>query len=136
MNMSVNIKTLTIGSHVSVDGKRVRVCGITKRKIGYHHPDSRPNAHLCYARIHDVEPIPLTTALLEELGFEWRDEYSCWRMKYVEDSWIFIDSREGDAYRYAVYPECGDWRRPVIYAKYLHELEGQLAYYGIELIKD
>lgn len=69
----IDIKTLRIGAHISIGGKRVRVCGITKRKIGYHHPDDRPNAHLRYARIHDVEPISLTPELLTELGFECRD---------------------------------------------------------------
>lgn len=35
--MSVNVKSLRIWSHVLVDGERVRVCGVTRRKVGYLH---------------------------------------------------------------------------------------------------
>ncbi len=139
-NMTANIKTLTIGSHVSVDGKPVRVCGITKRKIGYHHPDERQNAHLHYARIHEVEPVPLTPDLLKELRFEWHEDSSCWR-KY--------QNYDGEDYDWGIYAyncDGGTWCfslylpdfciKPQLYANHLHELEGQLAYYGVELIQD
>lgn len=134
--MSINISQLHIGSHVSVDGKRVRVCGITKRKIGYHHPDSRPDAHLCYARIHDVGPIPLTTALLEELGFEWRDGIHRWMMKCGDTAGLFVEENRSLGYFVDVHSLRYDWRNPLLCVKYLHELEGQLAYYGIELNKE
>ena len=44
--MAVDIRQLTIGS------------------------DGRPDAHLRYARACTVDPTPLTTDLLEEIGFE------------------------------------------------------------------
>ena len=138
--MSIDIKTLRIGSHVSVDCKRVSRCGITKRKIGYHHPNSRPDAHLRYARIHEVEPISLTPELLTEIGFKWRE---------TAGSLCRYQNYDGENYDWGIYicysEERGcmislclkDYRlRPQLYAKYLHELEGQLAYYGVELIPD
>ena len=123
--MTVNIKTLHIGSHVSVDGKRVRVCGITQRKIGYHHPDERPDAHLRYARIHEVEPISITAELLAELGFQYRDN-TYWERWFLGG--FDIERKEGSSYF--------DYNSE-IRLEYLHELE-DLYYliYGQELIKD
>lgn len=131
----INVKNLTIGSHVSVDGKRVRVCGITKRKIGYHHPDSRPDAHLRYARIHDVEPIPLTTALLEELGFEWRESAGSWCISDKKDGYFYATICSDSTCIVTHYPNFGFQSRVV--CTYLHELEA-FAYLiaKTELIKD
>lgn len=137
--MAVDIKQLHFGSHVLVKGERVRVCGITRRKIGYH-ATGKPGEHLRYARLNEVEPITITPDLLEELGFEWRKDSSCWR-KY--------QNYDGVRYDWGIYAygcDSGIWCfslylpnfliKPQLYAKYLHELEGQLAYYGVELIKD
>lgn len=65
----IDLKQLQIGCHVLVEGKMVRVCGITQRKIGYHHPEWRKEAHLCYARDCEVEPILITPELLEKIPF-------------------------------------------------------------------
>lgn len=86
-----------------------------------------------------VEPIPITPALLKELGFEWRKDSSCWR-KYR--------NYDGEHYDWGIYAfsnqtskewcfdlSLPDFKRPRLYAKHLHEIEGQLAYYGVELIK-
>lgn len=68
--MAVDIKQLRIGAHVllSRENKRVRVEGITKRKIGYHMRADKTD-HLAYARLNEIEPIPITSELLVELGF-------------------------------------------------------------------
>ena len=66
--MTINIKTLHIGSHVEYDGKPVRICGITNRKIGYHE-SGKPCERLRYARLNEIEPIPITPELLEKIGF-------------------------------------------------------------------
>lgn len=130
----MNIKELHIGSHVLVDGERVRVCGITKRKIGYH-PVGKSDTHLYYRRLNEVEPIPITPTLLEELGFEWREDSSCWR-KEISEYWVFINGNEERGYRFSLFPPTVDGMRPVLYACHLHEIEGQLAHYGVELIED
>ena len=54
--MSVNVKSLRIGSPVLVDGERVRVCGVTRRKVGYH-PIGKPSLQLrviVKQRLHTV----------------------------------------------------------------------------------
>lgn len=138
----IDVRTLRIGSHVLVDGKRVRVCGITKRKIGYHHPEWRKEAHLCYARLNEVEPIAITPELLTGLGFEWREDSGCW-CKYQNydgehyDWGLYVSGKEDIGWQFSLFLPFEDWRRiPKFYARYLHEIEGQLAYYGVELLKD
>lgn len=123
--MSINISTLHIGSHVLVDGKRVRVCGITKRKIGYHHPGGRKDTHLCYARLNEVEPIRITPELLTEIGFEHKDH------GYFELWWkggFTLTHKPESVY----YTHDGG-----IDVEFLHELESLYCIiYGVELIKD
>lgn len=72
--MAVDVKQLRIGSHVllTCENKRVRIEGITKRKIGYHRRIDRTD-HLAYARLNEIEPIPITPELLGELWFEKED---------------------------------------------------------------
>lgn len=95
-------------------------------------------AHI--AKTDEIEPIPITAGLLKELGFKWRKDSSCWR-KYQN-----YDGERYDWGIYAFYNHISkewcfdlflpDFKRPRLYAKHLHELEGQLAYYSIELIKE
>lgn len=124
----IDIRQIHIGSHVSVDGKRVRVCGITRRKIGYH-ATGKPGEHLRYAKVNEVEPIPLTPELLTELGFHKRfygDTFSQWKncdgvSLLLSDGWN------------AVYLGDLGFAKPI---KHLHEAEAFLALHGVELIKD
>lgn len=62
---------LMIGDWVRVDGTPRKVEAITKKKIGYHRKENEPR--LYYARLHDVEPIPLDEKLVLKLGFTKRD---------------------------------------------------------------
>lgn len=62
---------LMIGDWVLVDGTPRKVEAITKKKIGYHRKENEPR--LYYARIHDVELIPLDEELVLKLGFTKRD---------------------------------------------------------------
>lgn len=51
---------LQIGDYVLVAGTPRRVESITKKKIGYHiNPQTDKRLH--YARLHDVEPLPIKT---------------------------------------------------------------------------
>lgn len=106
----IDIKTLHIGSHVCVGGKRVRICGITKRKIGYH-ATGKPCEHLRYARLDEIEPIPITPELLKELGFAYRDN-SYWERWFIGD--FTIERKE-----HSPYFDYDDNIR----LEYLHELE-------------
>lgn len=130
--MAVDIKTLRIGAHISIGGKRVRVCGITQRKIGYHHPDERPDAHLRYARIHEVEPIAITPGLLEELGFE-EDKTDI--VKRVGGYFIYFHQINNLRLRVSLEEEnCTVYGNTL--CRYLHEAEAFLALHGVELIPD
>ena len=59
---------LSIGNLVCYNGEVVKVEQITKRKIGYH---TKPNeTRMNYARLCEIEPIPITEELLLKNGFE------------------------------------------------------------------
>ena len=67
----ISAHELMIGDFILVDGTPRKVEAITKKKIGYHRKEKEPR--LYYARLHDVEPIPLDEALVLKLGFTKRD---------------------------------------------------------------
>jgi hypothetical protein len=59
---------LRIGNLVMYNGKVVKVEQITKHKIGYH---TKPNeTRMNYARLCEIEPIPITEELLLKIGFK------------------------------------------------------------------
>lgn len=124
--MSVDIKSLRIGSHILVDGKRVRVMAIDalNRMIGInaYQTDDNGVKHPFGYEIEEVEAIPVIPELLKELGFEFR--------KSAGGSWCISDKKGG--YFYATvcsdstcvvthYPDFGFQSRVV--CTYLHELE-------------
>ena len=58
---------LSIGNLVCYNGKVVKVEQITKHKIGYH---TKPNeTRMNYARLCEIEPIPITEEWLTKIGF-------------------------------------------------------------------
>ncbi len=132
--MAVDIKSLRIGSHILVDGKRERVRGLDEDNgLIVRFPAE-------YVLASEVEPIAITPELLKELGFEWRKDSSCWRRYHNYDGvrydWgIYAYDYDGGTWCFSLY--LPDFRiKPQLYGNDLHELEGQLAYYGIELIPD
>lgn len=59
---------LSIGNLVMYNGEVVKVEQITKHKIGYH---TKPNeTRMNYARLCEIEPIPITDELLLKNGFK------------------------------------------------------------------
>lgn len=59
---------LSIGNLVCYNGKVVKVEQITKHKIGYH---TKPNeTRMNYARLCEIEPIPITEEWLTRCGFD------------------------------------------------------------------
>lgn len=119
----IDIKTLTIGSHVLVDGKRERVRGLDEDNgLIIRFPAE-------YVMANEVEPISLTPELLTELGFHKRfycEDFSQWE-NY--DGVSFFISEEWNA----VYFANRGFAKPI---KYLHEAEAFLALHGVELIKE
>lgn len=127
--MAVDVKTLRIGSHILVDGKRERVRGLDEDDgLIVRFPAE-------YVMANEVEPIPITAELLKELGFV--NTSSTRRITYTkeseyEDSWIEFKNLKG---RWDLFVSNNnlDGRTPV---RYLHEAEAFLALHGVELIKE
>ena len=118
--MAMDIKSLRIGSHIAINGKRVRVFGIGNNAIFYL--PSIVSSVCKEAEIEQIEPIAITPELLKELGFQFR--------KSAGGSWCISDKKGG--YFYATvcsdstcvvthYPDFGFQSRVV--CTYLHELE-------------
>lgn len=113
---NIDIKSLRIGSHILVNGKRERVRGLDEDNgLIVRFPAE-------YVLASEVEPIAITPELLKELGFEFR--------KSAGGSWCISDKKGG--YFYATvcsdstcivthYPDFGFQSRVV--CTYLHELE-------------
>ena len=74
--MAIDIKSLRIGSHILVDGKRVRVMAIDalNRMIGInaYQTDDNGVKHPFGYEIEEVEATPIIPELLKELGFKFR----------------------------------------------------------------
>lgn len=135
----ISIKQLQIGCHVLVEGKMVKVCGITQRKIGYHHPGWRKEARLCYARDCEVEPIPITPELLEKVSFyqvdngKWRSTFSGPYARLIRESnWPFDPCN-----MYSIIVKVPEGQAAMHGLIYLHQLETFLySTIGINLISD
>ena len=136
----IDIKELRIGSHVVVGGRRVRVCGLTQCKVGYH-ATGRPGEHLRYVMASEVKPIKITPEILTEVGFkyheydngklcEWDlpDRYKCYGyLEFDEDTTTIWQGRLWYRKEYEV-----DLR-----VEYLHDLENIFyMFYGVELINE
>lgn len=148
--MAVDVKTLTIGSHILVNGKRERVRGLDEDNgLIIRFPAE-------YVMANEAEAISITSALLKELGFEEkRTEY----LYGAPDVW-YIDSESArlEKKNNLVVPTitvsslekigCADWwmikvvigdkpmRADNCTVRYLHEAEAFLALHGVELIKE
>ena len=153
--MGVDIKSLRVGSHVEFEGKLHKAMEIRSdgsvtigRYTNFHGDCMPPEGAKVKGGIYkggyivknyscsDIQPIEITPALLEELGFKFR--------KSAGGSWCISDKKGG--YFYATvcsdntcivthYPDFGFQSRVV--CTYLHELEA-FAYLiaKTELIQD
>lgn len=148
--MAVDIKSLRVGSHILVNGKRERVRGLDEDNgLIVRFPAE-------YVSANEVEPIPITPEILTELGFEER------RREYpygTPDVW-YIDREAAQLEKknnlivptMTVFPlgQAGypDWwvikvitgdkpmRSDNCTVRYLHEAETFLALHGVELINE
>lgn len=87
----ISAHELMIGDFVFIDGTPRKVEAITKKKIGYHRKEKEPR--LYYARLHDVEPIPLDENRILKLGFTKRDVSDLMSDYYIH---AMYDIRIGD----------------------------------------
>lgn len=125
--MAVDIKTLRIGSHVEYDGKRVRVALVRDDGCICEYKDNGQDVIVGLGI--EKQPIPITSELLAELGFEYTShDFGMWWQKKIGNRLCEID-------------ECND-KWVIVYKgcdcaiRYLHEAEALLALHGVELIKE
>lgn len=137
--MAVDIKTLRIGSHILVNGKRERVRGLDEDNgLIIRFPAEYVNAN-------EVEPIPITHELLEELGFKTKNQKyntKCWRRTEIPQEGRRLPSIEFITFWLYRNGYCKIHYRMdfmninVIVCRYLNEAETFLALHGVELIKE
>lgn len=125
--MAVDVKQLRIGSHILVNGKRERVRGLDEDNgLIIRFPAE-------YVMANEVEPIPITSELLSELGFRKEDGFMRLWSKDDNRHFSYIEfSAIRDKWR--LYPSATDGSQTVV--RYLHEAEAFLALHGVELIKE
>lgn len=143
--MAVDIKTLRIGSHVLAYGIRVQVDGMDMPRPRWtpKYPIIRCTAVVdgetrycsCNPLSDDIQPIPITPALLEELGLinlsgrrriiyvNGNEDDNPWiEFKNLKDRWELLVCSNG-------------WQGQIVVC-YLHEAESFLSLHNIELIKE
>ncbi len=130
--MAIDVKTLRIGSHILVNGKRVRVFGIGNNAIFYL--PSIVSSVCKETEIEQIEPIAITPELLKELGLKYRTPICIW-IKASEDEYLSFERICGTN-RYRVHLYSGDIDRGKCVCRYLHEAEAFLALHDVELIQD
>lgn len=93
----IKYSELQIGDWVSVDGVPRKVEMITKKKIGYH-VNKQTDGCLQYARLKDVEQIPLTEGFFRVNGFVKNLCY--WEYWIDNQSWLEFYKHENRLSRY------------------------------------
>lgn len=133
--MAVDVKSLRIGSHVLVDGKRERVRGLDEDNgMIVRFPAEYVNAN-------DVEPISITPEILTEIDFKYHeyDNGKLWEWDlpngYKDYGYLEFDEETTTIWRGRL------WSMKEIEvefkAEYLHDLENIFyMFYGVELIKE
>lgn len=140
--MAVDIKTLRIGSHINLCGKRQRIMAIDALNwligIDAYKTDENGVKHPFGYKVEDIEPISIMPDLLKELGFE-----DCEKKRWHTEDW---EKRWGEC-QYLSFTKLyrGEWRvhyfdgakdRGQTVVRYLHEAEAFLALHNVELIKE
>lgn len=128
--MAVDIKTLRIDAHISINGERVEVESLQGGDmVGYITPDNDWFATESWR----FEPIPITSELLSELGFRKEDGFMRLWSKGDNGHFSYIEfSAIRDKWK--LYLSGTDGSHTVV--RYLHEAEAFLALHGVELIKE
>lgn len=130
---------LQIGDFILVDGTPRKVEAITKKKIGYHRKENEPR--LYYARLREVEPIPLDEELVLKLGFTKRnvsdlmDDYYIHAMydirigddPFLNNEYGLTEFEEGGYFTFAA-NNCYWTTMPIIY---LHTLQHCFSLCGV-----
>lgn len=126
--MSVDIDSLIIGCHIRVNGKRAKVISVESTGI----VGCRADDDWLKVTSDDIEPIPLTHELLDELGFE-EDKTDI--AKRVGGYYIYFHQINNLRWRVSLEEEnCTNYGNCIV--RYLHEAESFLGLHNVELIKE
>lgn len=131
---------LMIGDWVLIDGVARKVCAITKHKVGYHLCESESTMH--YARLHDVNPIPLTPEIMERNGYRYEPMYGPFYRSILGD--YAIDREPTISIGWNGRGEMCEWdisdgKRGASYGRHLlgvHELQHALRLCGLNELAD
>lgn len=135
--MTIDIKTLHIGSHVEYKGKIVRICSLKTNMANYDEGKGKPRCYSCMKAYYKyLQPIPITPDLLTELGFIREPNVGKMNFDYL---WISKDENSDVCWLYGEKDnffllQSGAFGQ--IHVKYLHEAEAFLALHGVELVKE
>lgn len=139
--MAVDVKTLTIGSHVEYKGKRGRVLYVSPggdfMNCGIHTTDDcGHSANYHVSGFEKIHPVPITPDLLKELGFEQDMRFAYGKAFKMErgEMWIGVSVMSKGFRRIEAMDETYNYGNCII--RYLHEAEAFLALHGVELIKE
>lgn len=131
----IDVKEIRIGSHLQVDGCICEVYGTSSKGLTIRFGE-RPNLVFPSGK-KDVQPIPITEDLLQEMGFEhlWEKDTWYWRKDFDDDQYVIIVIYDGYV-RVKIHTK-GDCPYNIFRCEYLHELE-TFVYLTLreELIKD
>ncbi|MBQ9646136.1 MAG: hypothetical protein IJV24_07255 [Prevotella sp.] len=108
-----------------------RVEQVTKHKVGYHAEPGESRMH--YLRLHEVQPIPLTTDILQHNGWEYSDEDE----KFFAGTWcggglILQQTDEGFMIVAISDYDDEDTNRTPFTLRYVHELQHALRLCNID----
>lgn len=136
----ISARELMIGDFVLVDGTPRKVEAITKKKIGYHRKENEQG--LNYARLYDIEPIPLDGELILKLGFtkrevsDFMDEYYIHAMydirigeePFFNNEYVLTEFEEGGHFTFGA-NNCYWTTMPIIH---LHTLQHCFCLCGVK----
>lgn len=134
--MAVDVKTLTIGSHVEYEGKRVRVALVRDDGCICEYKDNGQDVVIGIGI--EKNPIPITPDLLKELGFEdcskkrWHTED--WEKRWGECQYLSFTKLYRGEWRVHYFDGANDRGQTVV--RYLHEAETFLGLHNVELIRE
>lgn len=121
-----------LGDWVLINGVPRRIESITKKKVGYHTCENECRMH--YARIHEVEPIPLNPQTIKKFGFiEHPGNRKVFPHKiFGRDVFIYKDYNE----EYHLNIVCSDCpnRCPSLYIEDADELQRALRIFGYNIL--
>lgn len=131
----IRYSELQIGDWVLVQGKPRKVEAITKRKIGYH---VTPTDQLHYARLPELEPIPITMEILKHNRFN--EDLCYWIYQIDENNRLEYYFHEHRITRYWYGRDewqNNRWFREVSFiatCSYLHQLQQASRMCGVDII--